>query len=69
MNGSYIEEELSAGRMVGPLCSHMHGEVHCSQVELVAMGQGSGQWHMIVDLSCPEDAVLAHLALWLVLQI
>ena len=50
----YIQEEVSAGRMVGPLASQAISGVHCSPIGLVPKGRNTGQWRMIVDLSCPD---------------
>ena len=50
---SYIQGEVQAGRMVGPLPSSTARAVHCSPVSLVPKSRGTGHWRMIVDLSSP----------------
>ena len=50
---SYIANEIAGGRMVGPLVGLLRDAVHCSPIGLVPKGMNTGQWHMIVDLSCP----------------
>ena len=50
----YIQEEVLAGRIVGPLAPCVHNWIHCSLIGLVPKGRGTGWWRMIVDLSCPE---------------
>ena len=53
---TYIQEEVLAGRIVGPLAPCIHNWIHCSPFGLVPKGRGTGWWRMIVDLSCPEGA-------------
>lgn len=62
----YIQEEVAAGRMIGPLPRSISGGVHCSPVGLVPKGRESGRWRMIVDLSYPpghsvNDGIDRHL--------
>lgn len=51
---SYIQEEVAAGRMIGPLSTPLHHLVHRSPIGLVPKGHNTGQWRMIVDLSHPN---------------
>ncbi len=53
---SYIQEEQSARRIVGPVTGQIHQWIHCSPIGLVPKGRGTGQWRMIVDLSYPSHA-------------
>ena len=48
---SYIAEEVTLGRMVGPVTPRLHQHLHVSPIGLVPKGRGSGRWQMIVDLS------------------
>jgi len=62
----YIQEEVAAGRMIGPLPRSILGGVHCSPVGLVPKGRESSRWRMIVDLSYPpghrvNDGIDRHL--------
>ena len=50
----YIDGELEAGHMCGPLPSPFKDVVYCSPTGLVPKGKNSGQWQMIVDLSYPN---------------
>ena len=50
---SSIQNEIVAGRIVGPLAIQVHEWVHCTPIGLVPKGRGTGQWRMIVDLSYP----------------
>ena len=52
---SYIREEVSLGRMVGPIPEDvaLSWGVHCSPIGLIPKSQ-PGQWRMIVDLSFPR---------------
>ncbi len=50
---SYIAEEVTLGRMVGPITPRLHHHLHVSPIGLVPKGRDSGRWQMIVDLSSP----------------
>ena len=52
---SYIQDEIVAGQIVGPLAIQVHEWVHCSPIGLVPKSRGTGQWRMIVDLSYPAS--------------
>ena len=51
---TYIAEEVTFGRMVGPVSPPLYPNLHISPIGLVPKGRDSGQWRMIVDLSFPE---------------
>ena len=52
---SYLDEECSLGRVVGPLDIEAFPIVQCSLMDLVPKGS-SGKWWLIVDLSSPEGS-------------
>ena len=52
---SYLDEERSLGRVVGPLDIEAFPIVQCSPMGLVPKGS-SGKWRLIVDLSSPEGS-------------
>ena len=51
---SYIQSEVQAHWMVGPIPSPARNFIHCSPVGLVPKGRNCGRWRMIVDLSSPH---------------
>ena len=53
ITSAYVMQEVSAGRMVGPLAVQLRQQVHCSPIGLVPKGHNTGKWRMIVDLSHP----------------
>ena len=52
---SYLDEERSLGRVIGPLDIEAFPIVQCSPMGLVPKGS-SGKWRLIVDLSSPEGS-------------
>ena len=50
---SYLDEERSLGRVIGPLDIEAFPTVQCSPIGLIPKGS-SGKWRLIVDLSSPE---------------
>ena len=52
---SYLDEERSLGRVIGPLDIEVFPIVQCSPMGLVPKGS-SGKWRLIVDLSSPEGS-------------
>ena len=50
---SHIANEVSAGRLVGPLSAEAASQVHTSPIGLVPKGHTTGRWRVIVDLSFP----------------
>ena len=51
---AYIDAELSANRLLGPLPSHVARYTHCSRIGVVPKGHNTGKWRLITDLSFPE---------------
>ena len=54
--GEYLQQELAAGRMLGPLPAILPDgqRVHINRVGVVPKGHTPGKWRMITDLSFPE---------------
>eukprot|EP00731_Ephydatia_muelleri_P011790 Em0006g684a len=50
---SYINTELSANRLLGPLPSHIARYTHRSRIGVVPKGHNTGKWRLITDLSFP----------------
>jgi len=50
----YIQEEVSLGRMIGPLPAVVARRVHCSPFGVIPKGHTPGKWRLIVDLSSPK---------------
>ena len=48
-----IETEVAAGRLYGPISSHMAQATHVSPIGLVPKSHQTNKWRLIVDLSCP----------------
>lgn len=59
-NGSVIDQrisaELSAGRLLGPIPSHLLPGIHVSPLGLVPKSHQPDQWRMICDLSSPTNS-------------
>ena len=47
----YIREEVSAGRIIGPLSSHWRQSVHVSRFGVIPKPHQPGKWRLITDLS------------------
>ena len=52
----YLEKELEAGRVRGPLRLEEAAAVHVSRFGVIPKPHQSGKWRLIVDLSYPEGA-------------
>ena len=52
----FINAELRAGRLVGPITSHIRPLLHTSPIGLVPKGHATNKWRVIVDLSSPAKA-------------
>ena len=50
---SYINTELSANRLLGPLPSRIARYTHRSRIGVVPKGHNTGKWRLITDLSFP----------------
>eukprot|EP00731_Ephydatia_muelleri_P014516 Em0008g236a len=50
---SYINTELSANRLLGPLPSRIARYTHRSRIGVVPKGHNPGKWRLITDLSFP----------------
>jgi hypothetical protein len=50
----YIEEEVSLGRMVGPLDSQWRSSIHISRFGVIPKPHQPGKWRLITDLSSPN---------------
>ena len=50
----YLEKELAAGRIVGPLDREVN--VHISRLRVIPKPHQPGKWRLITDLSSPEGA-------------
>ena len=48
---SYIKEERSLGRLVGPLPQEVAAQAHISPMGAIPKGYTQGKWRLIVDLS------------------
>ena len=51
---NYIEAELEAGRVVGPIAHNLTDCLHNSPIGLVHKSNQVGRWRMIADLSFPR---------------
>ena len=51
---NYIEAELEAGHVVGPIAHNLTDCLHSSPIGLVPKSNQVGKWRMIVDLSFPR---------------
>ena len=45
---SYLQEELSLGRVVGPLIPELARQVHTSPFKVIPKGHTPGKWRLIV---------------------
>ena len=52
----YLDKELEAGRVRGPLRPEEAAAVHISRFGVIPKPHQPGKWRLIVDLSYPEDA-------------
>ena len=52
----YIANEVTLGRLVGPLVSSEAVAVHCSPIGIIPKQHKPGKWRLIHDLSSPEGA-------------
>ena len=52
---AYIQEEVAAGRLVGPLGNQERRHIHSSPIGLVPKSSQPGRWRLIVDLSFPPE--------------
>ena len=50
----YIANEVTLGRLIGPLAREVAVGMHVSPIGLVPKAHQAGKWRMIVDLSCPH---------------
>ena len=50
----YIANECAEGRLIGPLHSLLHPQVHSSPFGVFPKSE-PGKWHLILDLSFPEE--------------
>ena len=50
----YIANEVTLGRLIGPLPQEVAVGVYVSPIGLVPKVHQAGKWRMIVDLSCPH---------------
>ena len=62
----YLKEELSLGRVVGPLPPSLHAGCHVSRFGVIPKGHQQEKWRLIVDLSYPKghsinDGIPKHL--------
>jgi len=53
---SYIKEEVSLGRLVGPLPQEVAAQVHISPISIITKGHTPGKWRLIVDLASPPES-------------
>ena len=51
----YIQEEVTLGRMMGPLEPELAGRVHVSPFGVIPKGH-TGKWRLIVDLLSPAES-------------
>ena len=51
---SYLAEECSRGRVLGPLSQELFPPVHPNRFGVIPKGT-SGKWHLIVDMSFSKD--------------
>ena len=50
----YIANECSEGRLIGPLHSLLHQQVHTSLIGVIPKSE-PGKWRLILDLLFPEE--------------
>ena len=53
---SYIDTELSANRLLGPLPSRIARYTHRSRIGVIPKGHNTGKWRLITDLSFPPGS-------------
>ena len=51
-----IANELTAGRLLGPIPNHLQSSIHTSPLGLVPKAHQENRWRMICDLSSPTGA-------------
>ena len=50
----YLQEEVSLGRVIGPLPTDVASRVHCSPFGVIPKKHAPGKWRLIVELSSPK---------------
>ena len=50
----YIANECAEGRLIGPLHSLLHPQIHTSTIGVIPKSE-PGKWRLILDLSFPEE--------------
>ena len=50
----YLQEEVSLGRVIGPLPADVASRVHCSPFGVIPKKHAPWKWRLLVDLSSPK---------------